>query len=202
MWIQVGVVLLGLSLSASKQDDAKKVEEKKEATVGTEIGNKIPHFTAKLLELKEKEPKTTDFDSHKAGKVTVYMFAGTKCPATAKYPARLRDLAKNYASKGVDFVFIYPNKTDTREEKIAYHKDNEFPMPMIDDLGGAIAKKLAGKTTSETLVVNKEGIILYRGAVDDNPADAAAVKQAYVAKALDEHLAGKPISTPTTKVRA
>jgi hypothetical protein len=51
-------------------------------------------------------------------------------------------------------------------------------------------------------VIDKKGLLVYAGAIDDNnTADKEAVKTAknYVAVALDETLAGKPVSTNSTK---
>ena len=43
---------------------------------------------------------------------------------------------------------------------------------------------------------------MYHGAVDDSRNDDTAVQKRYVATALDEILAGKPITTPASLVDA
>ena len=52
------------------------------------------------------------------------------------------------------------------------------------------------------VVINPEGKIVYEGAIDSkatpNPADISSSTN-YVKVALDESLAGKPITTSTTK---
>jgi hypothetical protein len=51
-------------------------------------------------------------------------------------------------------------------------------------------------------VINADGILVYQGAIDDkksvDPADIATAKN-LVAAAIDETLAGKPVSTPETE---
>jgi len=51
-------------------------------------------------------------------------------------------------------------------------------------------------------VINADGILVYHGAIDDkksaDPADIATAKN-LVAAAIDETLAGKPVSTPETE---
>ena len=57
------------------------------------------------------------------------------------------------------------------------------------------------KTTPHMYVINKEGIVVYVGAIDDNDSTEVAViahSKNYVAQALDELLAGQPVSTPVT----
>jgi len=49
-------------------------------------------------------------------------------------------------------------------------------------------------------VIDPDGILIYRGAIDDaprgkNPAEASN----YVAEALDASMAGKPVATPSSK---
>lgn len=45
----------------------------------------------------------------------------------------------------------------------------------------------------------KGNVVQYIGAIDDNYSDAAAVKEKYVEKAVQELLAGKNVTTQTTK---
>ena len=51
-------------------------------------------------------------------------------------------------------------------------------------------------------VVNPEGNLIYMGGIDDKAsADAEDIKTSknYVAAALDEAMAGKPVSTPSSR---
>jgi hypothetical protein len=57
------------------------------------------------------------------------------------------------------------------------------------------------KTTPHMYIIDGSGKVVYNGAIDDKrSADVADVKTAknYVAAALDELKAGKPVSTPST----
>ena len=58
------------------------------------------------------------------------------------------------------------------------------------------------KTTPHMFIIDTKGTLVYAGAIDDkpstNPSDLATAKN-YVRTALNEVLAGKPVSTPTTK---
>jgi peroxiredoxin len=173
-----------------------------DAAVGTGVGDKIPSFTAKAVDLSGAEPKTADVDSQKLARTTVYLFVGTQCPTTQAYVDRLRALEQEYDAKGIDFVYVYPNRTDTSEAKSAFHKERKLAGAMIDDEGAAIAKTLGAQRTAEAVVVGRDGEILYRGAIDDSAREPEEVNLRYVALALDEHLAGKPVSTKSAPVSA
>ncbi len=156
---------------------------------GAEVGQKIPQFSA---------PMTAVFDSHANKVVTCYMLVGVKCGATPAYVNRIKALEDEFRPKGVDFVYIFPNKTESAEEKMAWHEKNAFRSPMIDDEGAKIAKSLDCKQTAMAIVCDKDGKVLFRGGFDDN-GDEKAVQHRYVADALNEHLAGKPVSVTTAK---
>jgi thiol-disulfide isomerase/thioredoxin len=175
--------------------DTKAVPE------GTGIGEHVPQFTAQVIDLSADPPKTADFDSHKTTRPSVYIFVGVTCPATNAYADRLKQLGDTYGAKGVDFIFIYPNNNDTAEAKRAFHKERQFPGRLIDDQGARLARLFKAERTSELFVTNKQGIVVYHGAIDDSR-EPSGVKQRYLATALDELLAGKPITTATSQVFA
>ncbi len=175
--------------------------DKTDVATGTGIGQRLPQFTAQIIDVSGAKPKTTEFDSRKTKQATVYIFVGTHCPATAAYAERLAQLEKTYKAKGIDFIDIYPNREDTSDAKLAFHAEKKFTARVIDDQGAKLARLFDAKRTTELFVVNKDGIIVYHGAVDDSR-DPGDVKQHYLATALDELLAGKPITTASSDVFA
>jgi hypothetical protein len=70
------------------------------------------------------------------------------------------------------------------------------------DSDGKIGRSYDARTTPHLYVVNAAGTLVYAGAIDSkasaNPADVAGATN-YVKSALAETLAGKPVSTPTTR---
>ena len=171
---------------AGAQTEAKPAEK---PTTG-KVGEKIPAFTGKVV----RGEKTADFDSLKTGKTTVYFIVGVTCPATEPYVPRLIELEKAYAPKDIDFVYLYPNKTESLADKQKFHKKMKLAGGFMDDEGAAVAKKLAASKTGLVLITDKDGNVLYRGGIDDNLLEPAKVKSRFVVMALDEILAGKKVS--------
>ena len=184
--------------AARVQDDAAAHDAEKPPT--GQVGEKMPAFKAKVV----RGEKSFDFDSTKVDKLTVYLLVGATCSATKPYAERLCILEAKYMPKGVDFVYLYVNadrvNSESRAEKLKFHKECRFTGAFLDDGDSAIAKKLAATKTGEALVVDKEGKVRYRGGIDDNLTDPARVKVLYLARALDEVLAGKPVTTTSGKV--
>ena len=165
------------------------------------IGQHVPAFTASAVDLTVDPPRTTTFDSSAAKRPTAYVFVGTTCPATNAYADRFKQIAQTYSAKGVDFVYLYPNRNDTPEAKRDFHKSKDLGGRMIDDQGGKLAQEFRAQRTSELFLADKTGKIVYHGALDDSR-DPSAVKQHYLAEALDELLSGKQIAMPASQVFA
>jgi len=67
------------------------------------------------------------------------------------------------------------------------------------DGDGTVGHLYEAKTTPHMYVVNPEGQLIYMGAIDSvKSPDPATIEGAtnYVAQALEEAMAGKPVSTP------
>ena len=77
-----------------------------------------------------------------------------------------------------------------------------FASGMVDDQGATLARLLGATKTTEVVLTAKDGTVLYRGAIDDNKHNVAAVQNRWVATAITEHLGGKAVSTPKTDVYA
>lgn len=180
--------------TASAQAGAAAKEGADKESTG-KVGEKIPQFAGKIV----RGEKSADFDSSKNTKTTVYVLVGVTCPATKPYAERLCALESAYAQKGIDFVYLYPNVTESTESKAKFHKEMKFTAGLFNDDGGAVAKKLAATKTGEALIVDKTGKVLYRGGIDDNLQAPAKVKKKHLAQALDEILANKPVSEPSNK---
>lgn len=157
----------------------------------SEVGKKIPQFTANAV---------STVDSHAAKMVTAYVIVGVKCGSTPRYEKRIQALENEFRPKGVDFVYLFPNKTETNEEKLAWVKKLGLRGLVVDDEGAKISKAALGcKQTAQVILTDKDGKIVFRGGFDDN-ADESKVEHRYFADALGEVLAGKPVTVTTARV--
>ena len=88
-------------------------------------------------------------------------------------------------------------------DELAYNKSvGAAPTASLMDAGGVIARAYSAKTTPHMFVIDPKGNLIYNGAIDDHAsANAADTKTAknYVATALGEAMAGKPVSSPQTR---
>ncbi len=91
----------------------------------------------------------------------------------------------------------------TAEEALAeMKKQGAAASHVIMDPDGTLGKLYDAKTTPHMYVIDKEGTLVYMGAIDDKPtADAADIKGSknYVTAALAALKAGKPVVDANTK---
>jgi len=87
------------------------------------------------------------------------------------------------------------------QENSFLQKANASPTAVLLDPTGQIGHLYGAKSTPHMFVINPEGVLIYDGAIDDKPTtdlDDIASAHNYVSEALEEAMAGKPISTPVT----
>ena len=71
----------------------------------------------------------------------------------------------------------------------------------IDDSSGTVGHLYNMKTTPDMYVIDKKGVLVYAGAIDDKPDPMHDPKAArnYVHEAVDALIAGKPVEVSQTK---
>jgi thiol-disulfide isomerase/thioredoxin len=131
------------------------------------------------------------------GDTTVVVFIAVRCPVSNAYNRRMEALNKDYSSKGVKFLFVNANVNEPSEEVKEHARQVGFTFPVYRDSGN-VAEIFNAQVTPETYVIDKQGMIQYHGAIDDSQNEARIRKQGLRA-ALDELLAGKPVTVSETK---
>lgn len=166
-------------------------------------------FTAVLLasgSLKKVEDFTLEdyngvkhsLSDYKESKAIVLMFISTQCPVSNAYNGRMVDLYKDYTPKSVAFVALNANKTESLAEVKEHAKKQGFDFPILKDVNNDIADRLEASFTPEIYVLNSNFELLYHGRIDDSQRQAN-ISLRDLRQALDEILAGKPVSVTSTK---
>lgn len=183
------LALVGALIAPVSQGEEKKSEAK------AKIGEKAPDF-----ELKDQNGKTVKLSQFK-GKIVVLEWFCESCPVVVGHYKEdtntMNKLAAKYKDK--DVVWLTINSTDgtnVESNKKAAAK-MKIDRPILDDSSGKVGKIYAARTTPHMYVVNKEGVLVYDGAIDNQKQGQEAVN--YVDQACGEVLAGKEVSTPKTK---
>jgi peroxiredoxin len=140
---------------------------------------------------------------HKGMKAYVVLFLGTQCPVNNSYAPHLAELHRRYHDKDVLIVAINSNHHDTPKDIAEHAKKFSIPFPVLRDAGQKVADQFGAKRVPEAFILDGSFKVVYQGRVDDQYgvgfARAKPSRQDLVA-ALDEVLAGKAVSQPSTQV--
>ncbi len=174
-----------------------------EARAAVEIGKPAPEITAKDI-----NGNDFNLEDYK-GKTVVLEWTNHQCPFVVKHygTGNMQAAQKKATESGVIWVSIVSSAPDkqgflTPEEAIAINQEqgSNATTKILDPLG-EIGKAYAAKTTPHMFVIDPDGNIAYKGAIDDNPsANASAVEGAknLVLAALDDLAAGKEVEVSET----
>ncbi|MFO0945720.1 MAG: redoxin domain-containing protein [Planctomycetota bacterium] len=135
-------------------------------------------------------------------KLVVVVFLGTECPLVKIYAPRLNSLAKRCASLDVLFLGMDSNQQDSVEELRAFKEEFGIDFPLLKDEGNKIADRFGARRTPEAFVLDAEGIVRYRGRIDDQFGvgyQRPIATREDLALAIDSLLAGKDVESPETE---
>jgi peroxiredoxin len=168
------------------------------------VGTAAPDFS-----LTDSNGKAHSLSQYK-GKYVVLEWFNPECPFVKKHYGsdNMQKLQQEYTSKGVVWLTIDSNApgaegnmTPEQAQKIMSSWKTHQTALLLDPESN-VARSYGAKNTPDMIVINPEGKIVYEGAIDNkptpNPNDIPSSTN-YVKAALDESLAGKPVSNPTTK---
>ncbi|MFN8389477.1 MAG: redoxin domain-containing protein [Bdellovibrionota bacterium] len=141
------------------------------------------------------------------GKVVVLEWFNSGCPFVKHFydSSEMQQLQKSYTAKGVEWITVNstgPHHRDYHDPAATKTLMGEMGIAATDyviDADGTLGRLFQAKSTPTVVVLDREGNIAYRGAVDNNPdADESTPLKRYLQPALDEVLSGKPVSMPET----
>lgn len=173
------------------------------------VGNSLstgyqPGDTATDFKLKSVDGKFYSMADYKDAKGFIVVFTCNTCPFAVKYEDRINDLAKKYKSKGYILLAINPNDPiaqpdDTFEFMQKKAKDKKFAFPYLVDEGQKIYPQFGATKTPHVFLLDKNHVVKYIGAIDDNTDDASAVKEKYLENAIAALEKGTEPSPVVTK---
>ncbi len=168
-----------------------------------DVGKPAPDFT--LTDVNGKTVKLADFK----GKHVVLEWTNPNCPFVVKHYGsnNMQTLQKDKTAKNVVWLSVnstakghsdYMAPAALSSKMIGEWK--AAPTGLLMDESGSVGKSYQAKTTPHMYVIDPKGTLVFAGGIDDkrsaNPADIKGAKN-FVRAALDESMAGKPVSTPT-----
>lgn len=168
------------------------------------VGKPAPEFS-----LPGTDGKSWDLAAQK-GKIVVLEWFNESCPFVKKHysSGNMQKLQSEYTKKGVVWFTVLSSAPGKQgfatgpELKNILEASKAASTSGLLDPSGKVGKLFEAKTTPHLFVINKEGVLVYDGAIDDNssadPSTIAGAKN-YVKLALDALLVGNPVKESSSK---
>jgi peroxiredoxin len=162
------------------------------------IGDKAPDS-----KLQATDGKTYSLDDFKTSRTLVVFFTCNHCPFVTGSDEVTRATALRFKDKGVAFIAINSNSENTHQEDdfnnmVKRMNEQRFPWVYVRDKSQDVARAYGALRTPHFFVFNEERRLVYTGRGVDNPRNTAEMTTNDLERALEEVVAGKPVSIPLT----
>ncbi len=174
------------------------------------IGSPAPPFS-----LPGTDGKTYSLASFEKSDILVIIFTCNHCPTAQAYEDRIIQLTNDYAAKKVSVIAIMPNDPssinldelgytdmgDSFDEMKLRAKEKKFNFPYLyDGENEKVSLAYGPIATPHVFIFDNKRILRYSGRIDNIEKPTKTPTERDARNAIDELLAGKPVSVPTTKV--
>ncbi len=167
------------------------------------MANLKPGDKAIPFKLPGVDGKEHALDDYADKNAVAVIFSCNHCPYVQAWEDRMVQIQADYADRGVQLVAInandaqkYPEDSFPEMQKRARQKGLNFPY--LYDESQEVARAYGAQRTPEVFLFDREGVLRYHGAIDDNYDNPAAVRHAYLREALEAVLAGQAPPTSET----
>ena len=154
------------------------------------VGTKLENFT-----LPDLSGANQSLDKLKGENGAVLVWVSAQCPVVKSYNERINQVADELKSKGINLIGINSNAPESLDWVKSHASEVGYTFPVLIDKGNVLADKLGATVTPEFYYFDKENVLLYHGALD-NDRSGKNVTINYLRDAYNLALSKQPIKTP------
>ncbi|MCT7971519.1 thioredoxin family protein [Laspinema olomoucense] len=168
--------------------------------IGTAIGSHAPDFEL---------PGIDDRVHHLARYLEEYrgvgvIFLCNRCAYVQSYLDRLKQIQTDFNDKGFTLIGINSNDArqypeDSFEQMKSFAQERDLNFPYLRDATQDVAHCFGVQKTSEVFLLDGEGILRYRGSIDDHPHCPEEVESSYLREAIASLLSGETVAIESTE---
>lgn len=139
--------------------------------------------------MKDVSGKDLSLNEIKTAKGLLVIFSCNTCPYVKLSETRIKEYSDFCLSNGIGCVLINSNEAqrteeDSFDEMVKYYTTQKLKCAYTVDEKSLLANAFGAGRTPQCFLFNAKSLI-YKGAIDDNVKDPAAVKTAYLKEALN-----------------
>ncbi len=157
------------------------------------VGQAAPDFA--LPDLDGRLHRLADYQ----GQIVILDFWSAECPVSQAVDPYFNERWEEWARQGIVFLAIDSNSHYNDEEIRRARAERALRFPILRDRGNKVADAYGALTTPHIFLVDRQGLLRYRGAVDDRSFRKREPEVNYLEEALAAVLAGRPVPRPETE---
>jgi peroxiredoxin len=148
-----------------------------------ELNQPAPDFT--LPDLDRRIHMLSDY----RGRIAIVNFWSAECPHSERFDAEVTTCLANWGAD-VALLSIASNANEPEGMLAAVARQRKIPL-VLRDAGQTVARRYAAQTTPHAFLIDRRGILRYRGAVDDVSFRQREPTRFYLKEAVEALLAGR-----------
>ena len=157
-------------------------------TASAELGLNAPLPMADE-KMKDVSGKEISLNTAKTSKGLLVVFSCNTCPYVKLSESRIKELSDECAKNGIGCIIVNSNEAQRADEDsfdamVKYAASQKLTCPYVIDTNSKLADAFGAAKTPQCFLFNNKGLI-YKGSIDDNVKDPAAVKEHYLKEAIN-----------------
>jgi Redoxin len=165
------------------------------------IGSAIPKADAPL---KDVSGKQISLQQARQSNGLLVMFSCNTCPVVIRNQSRTKEICALAKTKSIGVVLLNANEgerggSNSFAAMQDYAKGQGYQWYYAVDNNSMLADAFGASRTPECFLFDKNGKLVYHGAIDDSPGDPAKITRHHLAEAISEMSTGKEVSVKETR---
>ena len=153
--------------------------------------------------MKDVSGKEVSLGEAKTDKGLLVIFSCNTCPYVKLSASRIKEYSDFCLANGVGCIIVNSNEAqraedDSFDKMVAYYGEQKLKCYYTVDANSKLANAFGAMRTPQCFLFNAKGLI-YKGAIDDNVKDPAAVKEPFLKDALGALLKNSTPAKQETK---
>lgn len=133
----------------------------------------------------------------------VLLYLSPECPLCQNYTVAINEIVKQYRDSGFAFLGVVSGEFYPRKEILKYQVRYDLDLKIIQDPKFKLAKHYDAKITPEAHLIDREGQVMYKGAIDNWAISLGQKRRKatvhYLASALNAFSENREIDPKETK---
>lgn len=133
-------------------------------------------------------------------KTIVLEWTNPRCPFVVRHYEKgtMVGLYEKYKDKGVVWFAVNSSHYGDGEANKEWAKEYKVPFAILDDSSGEVGRQYGAQTTPHMMIIH-EGVVVYSGAIDDDPRGQSSLTENYVDVLLGKISAGEDVKPQSNK---